>query len=53
VGTEAAMLTGLCGELEGARATPPERWAFCAHPPDLEVTARDFALAFNDLSAPC
>jgi hypothetical protein len=53
VGAEAAMLTGLCGELESARATPPERWAFCAHAPDLEVTARDFALAFNDLSAPC
>lgn len=53
VGAETAMLAGLAGELDSAGATPPERWAFCAHPGHLEVTARDFALAFDDLSAPC
>jgi hypothetical protein len=53
LGAETAMLAGLCGELERAGATPPERWAFCAHPAHFEVTAQDFALAFNDMSAPC
>jgi hypothetical protein len=53
VGAEPAMLTGLCGEIEVAGGKPPEQWVFCAHPAHFEVTARDFALAFNDLSAPC
>jgi hypothetical protein len=53
VGAETAMLAGLCGELDVTRATPPEQWAFCAHPAHLEVTAVEFALAFNGLSAPC